>query len=320
MSVLEDSPSLRSFRHEALLYAGVDELIAGAIPFIRAGLDADEPVMVALEPTRLEALRAALGADADRVGLVDMAELGRNPARIIPAWRNFLDERVPSGGPVRGIGEPIWSGRSHDELVECQLHEALLNLAFAEVEGFRLLCPYDVTTLDAAVVHEACCSHPYLHAAEGTASRVYRGLETVAAPFDAPLPPPARRAEVISFSTQSLREVRELVAHRAELAGLDSMRSGDLVLAVHELATNSVRHGGGAGVLRVWLADGVLLCEVKDRGHIADPLVGRHQAADLALGGRGLWMVNRLCDLVQVRSTAGGTTVRVHMACPAFSG
>jgi MEDS: MEthanogen/methylotroph, DcmR Sensory domain len=44
---------------------------------------------------------------------------------------------------LRGIGEPLFATRSADELVECQRHEALLNLAFQDAPGFWLLCPYD---------------------------------------------------------------------------------------------------------------------------------------------------------------------------------
>ncbi len=51
-----------------------------------------------------------------------MRVLGSNPACIIPAWRRFLAEWAPDGRPVRGIGEPIWVGRSEAELTECQLH------------------------------------------------------------------------------------------------------------------------------------------------------------------------------------------------------
>jgi len=53
-------------------------------------------------------LREVLGDGAERVRFEDMHRLGRNPARIIPAWREFLDESAPEGRPVRGIGEPIW--------------------------------------------------------------------------------------------------------------------------------------------------------------------------------------------------------------------
>jgi anti-sigma regulatory factor (Ser/Thr protein kinase) len=86
------------------------------------------------------------------------------------------------------------------------------------------------------------------------------------------------------------------------------------VLAVHEIAANSIRHGGGRGTLRVWRDGGSLVCEIRDRGHIRDPLVGRTRPLPNATGGRGLWIANQICDLVQIRSTAAGTVVRVHQS------
>ena len=104
------------------------------------------------------------------------------------------------------------------------------------------------------------------------------------------------------------------VAERAARAGFEGDRLSDLVLAVNELATNSMRHGGGRGVLSVWQENGELVCEVTDRGHIADPLAGRERQADTRGGGRGLWLVNHLCDLVQVRSSRAGNVIRLHMS------
>jgi hypothetical protein len=63
---------------------------------------------------------------------------------------------------VRGIGEPIDAQREPDELVECQRHEALLNLAFGKAESFWLLCPYSTEALPAPVIEEARRSHPFL--------------------------------------------------------------------------------------------------------------------------------------------------------------
>jgi hypothetical protein len=33
-------------------------------------------------------------------------------------------------------------------------------------------------------------------------------------------------------------------------------------------------------------------------------------------GGKGLWVVNQLCDLVQARTGPAGTTTRLHMSLP----
>src|SRR5262249_30332473 len=157
----------------------------------------------------------------------DMTQLGRNPACILPAWQAFVDRH---DGPVRGIGEPVWRGRGGAELVECQLHEALVNVAFDEAD-FTLLCPYD-RALAPAVLREARCPHRRV---DGEASPLFRDADALA-PFDAPLAPPPASARVLAFEHE-LRDVRRLVE---ECGG-----SPDVVLAVNEVAANSVRHGGG---------------------------------------------------------------------------
>src|SRR5439155_25852126 len=148
------------FQHEALLYEGPDGFLAGTVLFVREGLEAGEPIMVVAPADRLDALRDVLGADASGVRFADMAVMGCNPGRIIPAWQEFVAGH--DAPRMRGIGEPVWAGRSPAELSECQLHESLLNLAFADARGFRLICPYDVGALDSGVVHAARCSHPVM--------------------------------------------------------------------------------------------------------------------------------------------------------------
>jgi anti-sigma regulatory factor (Ser/Thr protein kinase) len=109
-----------------------------------------------------------------------------------------------------------------------------------------------------------------------------------------------------------LGAVRSLVSAHACDAGLAEDAREDLVLAVNELATNSVQYGGGGGTLRIWSEPDSLVCDVRDRGYIDDPLAGRIAPPLDQHGGRGLWLVNHLCDLVQIRSTPNGTVVRVR--------
>jgi anti-sigma regulatory factor (Ser/Thr protein kinase) len=307
-----------AFDHGALIYEGLDEFPAAVLPFLREGLEAGEPMLVAVGAERIELLHDALGGDADSIRFVDMGELGRNPGRIIPAWEDFLATEGRDGGPVRGIGEPIWAGREPEELLECQLHESLLNVAFADAEDFRLLCPYDASALDVSVVHEACCSHPaVVRAGVNQPSPSYRGDDDVLAPFSAPLPPPRALAETLAFDRDALEEVRAFAGRHAERAGLSRSRTEDLVLAVNEAAANSVRHARGRGVLRAWRENGTLICEVRDQGLVGDPLVGRRRPRPDQLGGWGVYIAHQLCDLVQLRSGADGTVVRLHMRAAA---
>ena len=115
------------------------------------------------------------------------------------------------------------------------------------------------------------------------------------------------------FGVADLSGLRALVAERSAAAGLDPKRSQDTVLAVNELATNSIRYAGGTGELRLWASDGQLICEVRDSAQISGPLPGSVQPAPDSLAGRGLWLVKQLCGRVDISSGPGGTIVRVHM-------
>jgi anti-sigma regulatory factor (Ser/Thr protein kinase) len=294
---------MSGFHHEAVFYAGDEDYTAALVPAIRATLADRGAVLIAVSAARQELLHEALSGGAGEVLFADMAALGRNPARIIPAWREFLDDA--GSGPVLGIGEPVWPGRSDAELIECSRHESLLNLAFDGGRAWRLLCPYDTTGLEPEVIDEACRTHPHVRWNDHTeASGAYsEGVR------DDRLPSPGSEPAELAFARTDMALVRDFTARRARAAGLRADRVDDLVLAVNELATNSVRHGGGNGVLRVWEQAGAFVSEVSDSGRIGSPLAGRERPSSVGLGGRGLWMVNQLCDLVQVR----GGVVRLHM-------
>jgi anti-sigma regulatory factor (Ser/Thr protein kinase) len=307
-----------AFQHEALFYAGLDDFLAGTVPFLVQGLEADEPMLVAVPEPRLKALRGELAGNADRVAFLDMSQIGRNPAHIIPAWSEFLRSNGGGTVPVRGIGEPIWAGRTADELVECQRHETLLNVAFADSGAWRLLCPYDTVGLPSDVIEEAQRSHPWVSRADGNRDTSAQCLElaVMANPFDAPLPPAPPVAETLGFGLSNLGAARNLVALLARASGLSNARVDDLVLAAHELVSNSIRHGGGTGTIRVWHDGRAVVCEVTDNGRIGHPLAGRQLPPDDSVGGRGLWMANQLCDLVQIRTFADSSVVRLHMRTP----
>ena len=302
------------FHHEALLYADGSEYLEGTVPFLEEGLRNGEPMLVAVSAERIAAIRRELGPDGDRIRFEDMAELGANPARIIPAWRDFVDARAP-GQPIRGIGEPIWAGRSPAELIECQRHEALLNVAFARTAAFRLLCPYDTEALDDAVIDEARRSHPCIvHAGTEHSSEAFSGLAAIETPFDVPLPEVPPDALEREFHREALPSLRGEVAAFGAGAGLSADQASDLALAANEVANNSVRYaGGGGGLMRLWRVDRGVVCEVSDDGRIDMPLAGRIPPRSGQLGGWGLWLANQLCDLVQVRTFPGGSVVRVHM-------
>jgi anti-sigma regulatory factor (Ser/Thr protein kinase) len=283
------------FSHDAFVYSDDDEFVQQAAPFLHDGLARNEALLAALPPARIAKLRSALGSAADQVTFLDITTVGRNPARIIPLWRDLLDQYA--GRPVRGIGEPAYPGRTEVELSEAGLHEALLNVAFETARDFRLLCPYDVSMATASIAENHSCGFERAKVEEAFRTR---------------LPGVPAYGERLEFGLAELGAVRQWLTARARLRGLSGDRLDDLALALHEICTNSIRFGGGRGTLSLWASDGNLVVDVADQGRIDDLLVGRVLPPVDGLGGRGVWLANQLCDLVQIRSGEGFTQVRLH--------
>ena len=304
------------FQHEALLYAGLDEFLSKTAPLVRSAVDEERCVMVATTTEKLDALHGAVGDAAASVRFEDVTTLGRNPTRLTALWRGFASSLPPvslsaNSFAAVGIGEFVWPGRTPAELTEAQHQETLLDEALAAA-SLWLVCPYNVDALDDALVHEAARSHPVVRS--GHTLSVNRALEHSDLPslLEQPLEPrPPDGATTVEFT--DLTSVRETVRRHAAAAGFDRARTEDAVTAVNELATNTIQHTPGPGTVTVWRTDDTLRCEVADGGHITDPLVGSYPPDDITTGGRGLWIVNHLCDLVQLRSSPQGTVVRIHL-------
>jgi anti-sigma regulatory factor (Ser/Thr protein kinase) len=124
---------------------------------------------------------------------------------------------------------------------------------------------------------------------------------------------PARGDAVLrgAYGPGDVAATRRTVAQWARSCGLPEERVEVLELAASELATNSIQHGGGTGTLAMWLDETAAVVEFSDTGILTDPLTGRRTPSLEQQGGRGLYLVNQLCDLVQLRSSEDGTTVRV---------
>jgi anti-sigma regulatory factor (Ser/Thr protein kinase) len=304
------SPTATSgYRHDAVMYAGPADFLNATLGFINDSIARSEPILVVVDEEKIDALKYELGAAARAVDFADMTEIGVNPGRIIGAWHEYLDEHA-DGGSVRGIGEPIYAARSPEELAECQLHESLLNIAFPADLNFWLMCPYDSMSLPNDVLAEAFRTHPVVvDSSDRRSSSNYRAPE-VAQLFAGEMVAPPDHAIAVPFGVNDLARLRSVVAAVAAQMYFHGPQIDEMVLAVNELATNAIEHGAGGPVARLW-DDGDRFCfEVVDSGRFLEPLAGRIPPAPTRITGRGLWIVNQVCDLVQIRSNPSGTTVR----------
>ncbi|MFF7734731.1 anti-sigma factor RsbA family regulatory protein [Streptomyces sp. NPDC007984] len=313
-AVTEPVGPLDPFAHPALFYRDEQEYLAGTLPFVHDGLDAGEPVAVAVPGKNLALIRDALGAAADAVRLLDMREAGRNPGRIIPGVLRAFADAQPEGRRVRIIGEPVWAGRSDTEYPACAQHEALINAVF-QGRTATIMCPYDVARLPEHMVTDAYATHPtVIHPGSSTprGNEAY-APEGVVSRYNEPLAP-VPGALTFPFVSESLSQARHVAVGEGARLGLTGVKLDDLALATAELTTNSVVHGGGSGVLRVWAEDGYVVCEVRDEGRLVDPLAGRRPVPRDQRGGRGILLVNLIADLVRVHRGDTGTTVRCWFA------
>lgn len=303
------------FDHPALYYSGDQEYLDGTIPFIEAGLAADEPVAVSVPGPNLRLLRDALGEQAERVLMLDMTEEGANPGRIIPGvLRAFADEHTERR--VRIIGEPIWPSRTEIEYPACAQHEALINLAFTG-RDVAILCPYDVDGLDERALADSFATHPVLMDVGGRRRPSDEfDPERIISEYNLPLEERPRTAIRRAVDRFTIDNARWFVTSYGRKAGLTATQLIDLEIAVTELLTNSIWHGGSTGMLQIWTEKDQLVCDISDAGHITDPLAGRRPVDPDRAYGRGLLLVNHVVDLLRTYTGAHGTTMRIHMRLP----
>jgi anti-sigma regulatory factor (Ser/Thr protein kinase) len=295
--------------HAALFYRDRAEYRTQILRFAREGLAGGEAVLITLPGEQADEIGAGLSSEPGELLCVDVTDVGRNPARLIPELRAFVDKHA--GQPVRVAAEPIWPGRSAAEICEGIRHEALSNLAFQQAP-LAIMCAYDISRHPPSVIAGARLTHAGPAADGQPVSGPWPSRPWQIPPeYDLPLPPPPPGAEGLGYRTD-LAPVRRLVEIHARRARLAAERAADLILAASEVAANTLGHARSAGTLQVWHDDDEIVCQTQDRGWIADPLAGRVRRGPDSRG-HGLFLVNHVCDLVEMRTGRAGTTVRMHM-------
>ena len=291
-----------ALQHNVLAYSGTRGFTEAAVEAVASALAAGAAAVVFADAEQIAHVRGELGNGAGALVAIDRSVAGRNPARVIPTLQNLVDAHRDAG--VRCISEPVRADDSAAVRSEVALHELILQLPAFRAWNCQLTCAYD-DSLDPAVVARIAASHDS-HADPGDAVDRARAEALPTRPID---------SEELGVDRTTLSALRGFIEGRAAKAGLDDERVDDLVYAVNEVVTNSICHGEGRARVSFWVGDDnrSVTCEVRDRGWIRDPLAGRIAPHPDRPSGRGLWLVNQLCDLVQVRSSPAGTTVRLHI-------
>jgi anti-sigma regulatory factor (Ser/Thr protein kinase) len=122
----------------------------------------------------------------------------------------------------------------------------------------------------------------------------------------------AAPSDTMSYAVaDDLTTVRRFVRSLALALGLSASRTDLLVLAVSELATNTLQHTTGGGLVRVWADAGQLICDVVDGGQAW--AFGRGMPPADSVGGRGLAIVELVSDDVVATAGPEGTMIRIRL-------
>jgi anti-sigma regulatory factor (Ser/Thr protein kinase) len=309
------SRSAHGHTHDAMLFGSPDELVAVAVPFLTEGLAVGDAAVVATAPATAEVLCEALGGDP-RVNVLPRSTVyNRRTATAITTYRRLAEQRgATPGSRVRVVGE-IDYGRDERQWLEWQRYEAVVNEALV---GWPLagLCVFDTDRTPESVLESALVTHAHLVSADGR-----RPNPAFVPPADylrsLPVPPEPLQETAPRFEMSAVCDfiaLRHTVA--AELATLDAPREqvDDFLLAVDEMTSNAVRHGGPPVGLRLWVGPDRVVCVIEDGGPgWDDPFAGYGPAHgdDLSLGGMGLWLARQLCDHVDIEHDEAGMRVRL---------
>lgn len=309
------SGPLPRYVHEAVYFDTGQQLVDATAPLLREALAHGDDVALACAEGNNEALIQALGGD-ERVRVLPRAEIYSQAVSAVTYLRDLLEEHCDAGAGQRLciLGE-VGFGTDARALEQWRRYEALLDYALSPFPLW-LLCGYNTRVLPDQVLVTAELTHPFLRrdgrqAANPTHVDPAELLRLVDAD-DALVPqvePALTIEEVLDFGDLR-RELETLLL--AE--GITRDRIEDVIMAVHEVATNGVRHGQPPVTARVWLSPGRVVCTVTDRGAgFDDPFAGylRGAGEDLPEGRFGLWLARQLCHELTTSRTPEGFTARL---------
>ena len=306
-----------AFEHDAFVYSSDEEYLGALVPLIDGALGAGSRVFAVVSRRNARLLRDALGPGAAHLTWIEAETWYRHPVRTIAGYERTL-RTLPEGVTALVIGE-VQFGDDADGQAEWTRYEALLNRVLEQYSA-RVICPYDARRLPAAVVADAERTHPNLVApAARRHSHRYVEPEALVGQLAIAMPEPSGPPDIVVDDLASPRAGRLAVADAAAAAGFGQDRIGELEMAISELLTNAIVHGGGTATMQVWMGD-TLECIVDDGGAGSDDaLLGFGPPSASDIGGYGLWCTRQVFDRVELsRSPLGG--LRVHASTSRSSG
>jgi hypothetical protein len=305
-----------AFEHWACIYNDDSQFLETAVPFLADGLALGEPVLAVTTPANLELLGGALGERSADVDYAESPFFGRRPPRRVAAFYRYWkgSQGSPPRGRVRILAEPVWAGRSAREITAWTRMEAALNVTLAST-SISMICPYDARTTDTGILADALRTHPVqIAASRRSPSPQYADPAAFARSCDTrPLAQPPDGAQALDFDGD-LRSLRRFIVGSANAHGVAGDRADMLVLAVSEVGAYLKGRWPASAAVRIWEQPGAIVCDFRQPGAtISDPFLGLRPAELVPGDGDGLWLANQICDWMDIRSDAEGSTIQLQV-------
>ncbi|WP_027344889.1 sensor histidine kinase [Hamadaea tsunoensis] len=303
--------------HEAALYASDRELVDIAVPFLRDGVAAGEPVLVAFGEEHAALIRRATGGDPG-ITYLPGGDMYARPPGAIQAYRRMLADFVLGGaGQIRIIGElaPSAFGATWDWWAR---YESAINQAYDEFPLWSM-CAYDTTSTPPDMLADVVRTHPRAARPDGghTPHIDYVNpaefLTESRRPPDDPL---LLTAPVVSLIDPEPAEARQAV-QAAVPPEFPQSDVDALVLSVSEAVTNASLYGRAPVRVRLWAGAKRLVLTVTDQGlGPKEPLAGMLPLGAGDGGGLGLWLCHQMCSHVGLYREDGAYTLRLTVGDP----
>lgn len=260
---------------------------------------------------RASVLARAAGVHGSVIRFVEPADLYSSPNHTLNEMRDLADDDQR----VRLIAEPPARVPWWLEAEEWQRVNSLSNTIVSELP-ITVVCLYDARRVGMKTIRQAERTHPHILTPGGPRrSGDYVDPADFAAECDRNEPvTPASAMQHAIRTPGDLASSRAMVREVATGHGVAAHRADDLAMAVNEIVSNALEHGGGVAQQRVWDEEHGLICEVSDPGSgFDDPFAGYRRPNAAGSRGRGLRMARQLCDLMRISSTSTGTRVWLYL-------
>jgi len=292
--------------HALLLYATAEDFATTLVPFVQAGIEADEGIVAVALPSNLGALQESLGPTPSSVRFVPAGDWYARPPDTLGRWVSFALDQLAVGRPrVRIIGEVVWP---EDPALQWEMRrfESAATVAFDALDSL-VVCPYATNRYPDAVIDAARSTHPVVIergvASVSSARLVEQSWPTLLVPG---------QAESRSFQPFDVLAAAAFVEGQARLARVAERPVQALVAATSEVVANAYTHAGSPVEVSAWAEDYSFVCQIEDEGAgIDDPTIGYHPPYR---GDErwGLWLARRLSDMIEVGRGERGTAIRLR--------